>query len=55
MRGSELGTGGANYPLRNHKAMGILSNTGPDLQKNHKAAKPAFDGGTSSARQRNAI
>ena len=33
-------TGG---PLKkNHKNIGFLSNTGPDLMKNHKATKPAF-------------
>ena len=26
-----------------HKDTGFLSNTGPDPQKNHKAAKPAFN------------
>ena len=56
MRGSRGGTGGSGPPpLKNHKAMGFLSNTGPDPLKNHKATKPAFNVGTSSARQRNAI
>ena len=40
-------------PLKNH--LGFLSNTGPDLLKNQKATKPAFNVGPSSARQRNAI
>ena len=33
----------------------ILSNTGPDPLKNHKAIKPTFNVGQSSACQRNAI
>ena len=33
------------------KNIGFLSNTGPDPLKNHKAAKPAFNVGPSSARQ----
>ena len=37
-----------------NKAIGFLSNTGPDLLENHKATKPAFNVGPSSARQRNA-
>ena len=41
-------------PLKNHKNIGYLSDTGPDPLKN-KAAEPAFNGGPSSARQRNAI
>ena len=35
--------------------IGFLSNTCPDPLKNHKATRPAFIVGTSSARQRNAI
>ena len=27
-------------PLKNHKNVGFLSNTGPDPLKNHKATKP---------------
>ena len=42
-------------PLKNHKNIGFLSNTSPDPLKNHKATKPAFNVGSSSARQRNAI
>ena len=42
-------------PLKNHKNIGFLSNTGPDPLKNHKATKPAFNVRPSSARQRNAI
>ena len=49
-------TGGPDPPpLKNHKNIGFLSNTGPDPLKNHKATKPAFNVGPSSARQRNAI
>ena len=39
-------------PLKNHKAIGFFSNTGPDPVENHKAAKPAFKFGPSSACQR---
>ena len=39
--------------MENHKAIGFLSNTGPDLLENHKATKPAFNVGPSLARQRN--
>ena len=46
---------GIRTPLKNHKNIGFLSSTGPDPLKNHKAAKPAFNVGSSSARQRNAI
>ena len=42
-------------PMKNHKNIGFLSNTGPDPLKNHKATNPAFNVGPSSARQRNAI
>ena len=42
-------------PPENHKNIGILSNTVPDPLKNHKATKPAFNVGQSSACQRNAI
>ena len=47
------GTGGPEPPpprLENHKN----SNNGPGPHKNHKATKPAFNVGQSSARQRNA-
>ena len=40
-------------PPENHKNEGFLSNTGPDPLANHKATKPAFNVGPSSARQRN--
>ena len=42
-------------PLESHKAIGFLSNTGPDPLKSHKTAKPAFNVGPLSPRQRNAI
>ena len=40
--GGERGYG---PPLKNHKNIGFLSNTGPDPLKNHKATKPAFNVG----------
>ena len=50
------GTGGPDPPpLKNHKNMSFFSKTGLDPLKNHKATKPVFNVGTSSARQRNAI
>ena len=55
MRGSRGGGGGGRGPgppLENHKNIGFLS---PDPLKNHKATKPAFNVGPSSARQRNAF
>ena len=42
-------------PKKNHKNIGFLSGTGPDPLKNDKATKQAFDVGSSSALQRNAI
>ena len=42
-------------PLKNHKDIRFLSNTGPGPLKNHKATKPAFNLGPLSARQRNVI
>ena len=33
---------GVRIPLKNHKNIGFLSNTGPDPLKNHKATKPAL-------------
>ena len=44
--------GGTEGPDTN---IGFFSNTGPDTFKNHKATKPAFNVGPSSARQRNAF
>ena len=55
------GVTGGLYPptptptLENYKNIGFLSNTGPGPLKNHKATKPAFNVGPSSARLRNAI
>ena len=49
------GVGWYRLPMENHKAEGFLSNTVPDLLKNRKATKPAFNVGPSLARQRNAI
>ena len=45
--------GGPDPPLKNHKNIRFLSNTGPDPLKNHKATKPEFNEGPSSIRQRN--
>ena len=42
-------------PLKNHKNIGFLCNTGPDPLKNHKGTKPAFNVVPASARHRNAI
>ena len=50
MCGSRGGTGGPD-PMENHKNIGFLSITGLDPLKNHKATKPAFNVGLSSARQ----
>ena len=55
MGGSRGGDRGSGHPLKNHKNIGFLCNTGADPLKNHKATKPAFNVGPSSARQRNAI
>ena len=55
MGGSRGETGGPDLPppsLKNHKNIGFLSKTDSDLLKNHKAAKPAFNVGPSSVRQR---
>ena len=47
---------GSGPPLKNKKKnIGFLSNAGPDPLKNHKATKPAFNIGQSSACQQNAI
>ena len=60
MRGSRGGGGVTEgpdppSPVKNHKNIGFLSNTGPDPLKNHKATKPAFNVVPSSAHQGNAI
>ena len=53
MHGSRgQGGQGVGPPLKNYKNKEFLSNTGPDSQENHKATKPAFNVGPSSARQR---
>ena len=53
-RGGDRGSG--SLSLENHKTIGlILSNTGPDTLKNHKATKPTFNIWPLSARQRNII
>ena len=52
--GRSRGGQGVRTPLKNHKNIGFLSNTGPDPLKNHKATKPAFNFGPLSARQQNA-
>ena len=49
------GGGGGMGPLKNHKNIGFLSNTGPDPLKIHKATKLAFNVGPTSAHQRNTI
>ena len=46
----EGGGQGVRTPLKNHKNIGFLSNTGPDPLENHKATKPAFNVGPSTAR-----
>ena len=48
------GQGVRTHPEKSQK-LGFPTNTGPDPLKNHKATKPAFNVGPSSARQRNAI
>ena len=55
MRGSRGLTGGPEPPLKNHKNIGLLSNTGSDPLKNHKASKPVCNIGPTSLHQRNAI
>ena len=48
------GVQGVLTPLKNHKNIACLSNTGSDPLKNHKATKPAFIVGPLSARKPNA-
>ena len=58
MGGSRGLTGSLNAtppPLKTHKNIGFLCNTGPDPLKKHKATKPSFNVGPPSAHQRNAI
>ena len=48
MRGSRGGGGDrGSGPPEISQSIGFLSNTGPDLLRNHKATKPAFNGGPS--------
>ena len=51
----EWDRGSGPSPHKNHKILGFLSNTSPDPLKNYKATKPAFNVGSSSTHQRNAI
>ena len=51
----EGGGAGGPDPPEISKNIGFLRNTGPNSLQNHKATKPAFNVGPSSARQRNAI
>ena len=51
----QTGGQGVRTHRKNHKNLGFLSNTGPDLPKIHKATKQALNVGPLSARQRNAI
>ena len=46
------GAMGRTSPLKSNKNIGFLGNTGPDPLENSKATKPAFNVGSSSARQR---
>ena len=57
MHGGSKGGGGEGIgtPLKNHKIIGFLGNTGSDPLKRHGATKPAFNVGPLSARQRTAI
>ena len=57
MRASIVETWGPDPPppLKNHKNIGLLSNTVLNPLKNLKANKPAFNVGPSSACQRSAI
>ena len=54
MGGSGGGTGGPDPPKKSQK-IGLHSKTGADHLNNHKATKPVFNVGPSSARQRNPI
>ena len=55
MRGSRGRDRGSGTPLKDYKNIGFLSLAGPDPLKNHKAIKPAFNVGPSSACQQNVI
>ena len=54
MGGSRGGAGGRDPSWKITKNIGLLNNICSDTLKNHKATKPAFNVGPSSARQRNA-
>ena len=45
MCGSRGGDRGSGHPLKNHKNIEFLSDTGPDPMKNQRAIKPAFNVG----------
>ena len=51
------GSGGPDPPPPPEKSqnLGLVSNSGPDLLKNHKATEPAFNVGPSSSSQGDAI
>ena len=51
----QRGGQGVRTPLKNFKNIWFQSKAGPDPLKNHKATKPAFNVGPSSACQQNAI
>ena len=58
-RGGGGGGGGGGeqgvwIPLKNHKNIGFLSNTGPNPLINHKAIKPVFNVGPALACQQTA-
>ena len=53
--GIHRGGQGVRTPLKNHKNIGFLSNTGSDLLNKCNATKSAFNVGPTSARQRNTI
>ena len=55
IQGGGVGGEGSESPLKNHKKIEFLSNSGPDPLKNYEATESAFNVGPSSARQRNAI
>ena len=46
---------GSGTPMKNRKNIGFLLQYWPGSSENHKTTKPAFNVGSSSARQRNAI
>ena len=53
--GGSRGGQGTRPPPENSQKLGFFSNTGPNLLKNHKATKPAFNDGPLLARQRQAV